>query len=297
MEYNRLTPKNKEKCDMEIKLSAFADESCDSFSGQIDALKRNGLGYLEIRNLDGLNVSKLTLSRAKELRQILDGEGLSVWSIGSPIGKIQIGDDFEAHMDLYRHTLDVAGELGAKNIRLFSFFMPKNEDPAQYKNLVLDRMARFVETAAEYGVNPCHENEKGIYGDVAARCLELHRAVPGLKAVFDPANFVQCGQDTLEAWIMLSPYVHYLHIKDALSDGRVVPPGTGLGNVPAIVRAYLAQGGNAISLEPHLYAFVGLKSLEQEGEESVVGAMAFADAPAAFDYAANTLKTILEEIV
>lgn len=282
---------------MDIKLSAFADESCDGFAGQVDALKRNGLGYLEIRNLDGLNVSKLSLAQAKEIRQILDGEGLGVWSIGSPIGKIQISDDFEAHMELYRHTLEVAGVLGAGNIRLFSFFMPKNENPAQYKNLVLDRMGRFAETAKAFGVTACHENEKGIYGDVACRCLEIHRAVPELKAVFDPANFVQCGQNTLEAWEILQPHVHYLHIKDALADGQVVPPGTGLGNVPAIVRAYLAQGGNVFSLEPHLYEFVGLKSLEQEGEESVVGAMAFADAPAAFDYAANTFKSILEGIL
>ena len=282
---------------MEIKLSAFADESSDIFSGQIDALKRNGLGYLEIRNLDGQNVSKLSLAQARQIRQQLEAEGLGVWSIGSPIGKIQIDDDFEAHMDLYRHTLDVAGELGAGNIRLFSFFMPKDQDPIQYQNLVIDRMARFVETAKPYGVVPCHENEKGIYGDVASRCLELLQAVPGLKAVFDPANFVQCGQDTLEAWELLHPYVHYLHIKDALSDGQVVPPGTGLGNVPAIVRNYLAQGGRAISMEPHLYEFVGLKSLEQEGEESVVGAMAFSDAPSAFDYAVNTFKTILEGIL
>ena len=282
---------------MNLLLSAFADESCDGFFGQIDALKRNALGYLEIRNLDGMNVSKLTLERAREIRNILDGEGLGVWSVGSPIGKIQISDDFEAHMDLYRHTLDVAGELGAGNIRLFSFFMPKGEDPGQYKNLVLERMARFAETAKPYGVNPCHENEKGIYGDIASRCLEIHQAVPGLKAVFDPANFVQCGQDTLEAWKLLSPYVHYLHIKDALANGQVVPPGKGLGNVPTIVGNYLAQGGKAISLEPHLYEFVGLKSLEQEGDESVVGAMAFADAPAAFDFAVNTFKTILEGIL
>ena len=154
-----------------------------------------------------------------------------------------------------------------------------------------------METAAPYGVNPCHENEKGIYGDIASRCLELHQAVPGLKAVFDPANFVQCGQDTLEAWGMLSAYVHYLHIKDALPSGQVVPPGKGLGNVPAIVGAYLEKGGSAVSLEPHLYEFVGLKALEQEGEESVVGAMNFADAPSAFDYAVNTFKSVLEEIV
>lgn len=282
---------------MSYCLSAFADESSDSFLGQIDALKRNGLGYLEIRNLDGLNVSKLTLSRAKEIHNILSNEGLGVWSIGSPIGKIQVGDDFVAHMDTYRHTLEVANVLGAANIRLFSFFMPKNENPDNYRSLVLDRMARFTETAKEFGITPCHENEKGIYGDIASRCLDLHKEIPELKAVFDPANFVQCGQNTLEAWHTLKPYVHYLHIKDALPNGQVVPPGQGFGNIESLIRDYFALGGKVLSLEPHLYEFVGLKSLEQEGEESVVGAMSFSDAPTAFDYAADTLKTILEGIL
>lgn len=279
---------------MEFKLSAFADESSDLFSGQIDALKRNGFGFLEIRNLDGRNVTTLSCQEAREHARVLRDNGLALWSMGSPIGKIAIDGDFEAHMDLYRHTLDLAGEFGAQNIRLFSFFMPKNHDPEEYASLVIDRMGAFVELAEKYGINPCHENEKGIYGDIACRCLKLHKAVPGLKAVFDPANFVQCGQDTGEAWEMLSPYVHYMHIKDALPDGSVVPPGTGKGNVPELIRKYHALGGQVLSLEPHLYEFVGLKSLEQESSESVVGAMSFATAEEAFDYAANTLKKILE---
>ena len=47
-------------------------------------------------------------------------------------------------------------------------------------------------------------------------------------------------------------------------------------------------------MEHHLYEFVGLNSLELEGKESVVGSMSYPDAPTAFDYAANTLKIILE---
>lgn len=279
---------------MQFQLSAFADESSNAFSGQIDTLKRNGLSYLEIRNLDGKNVTELTAAEAKQLTQILNDNGLHVWSIGSPIGKIAIDGDFDAHMDLYRHTLDLAGELGAANIRLFSFFMPKDKAPEDYRDLVLERMALIAETAAKYGITACHENEKGIYGDTAKRCLELHRAVPQLKAVFDPANFVQCGQDTLEAWETLHTYIHYMHIKDALPDGSVVPPGAGAGNLPALIAKYHAQGGQVLSLEPHLFDFVGLKALEQEGEESVVGGMSFTTAETAFDYAANTLKKILE---
>lgn len=279
---------------MQFQFSAFADESSNAFAGQLDALKRNGFRYLEIRNVDGLNVTKLTAAQAREMNAQLRDNGLQVWSMGSPIGKIAIDGDFDAHLDLYKHTLDLAGEFGAQRIRLFSFFMPKDQDPAQFKNLVLERMAIFADIAKPYGVTACHENEKGIYGDIASRCLEIHQAVPELGGVFDPANFVQCGQDTLQAWEKLHNYINYMHIKDALPDGRVVPPGTGEGNVAQLLKLYGAQGGKVVSLEPHLTKFIGLSDLEQEGDESVVGALRFNSNEEAFDYAANSLKKLLE---
>ena len=95
---------------------------------------------------------------------------------------------------------------------------------------------------------------------------------------------------------MLKNDVHYMHIKDALPNGNVVAPGTGKGNVPGLIAKYFAQGGEVLSLEPHLFEFAGLKALEQEGEESLVGALSFETAEAAFDHAAMKLKNILEEI-
>jgi len=281
---------------MKFQFAAFADESSDSFTGQVDALVRSGYQFLEIRNLDGRNVTSLTLEEAKEVDRILRDKGLSVRSVGSPIGKIDIDGDFDAHMELYKHTLELANIFGAQQIRLFSFFMPKDADPENYKNEVIDRMGLIARTAKEFGVIACHENEKGIYGDIATRCLEIHKAVPELRAVFDPANFVQCGQDTLQAWELLHPYVEYMHIKDALANGQVVPPGSGIGNVPELVARYGEQGGKVLSLEPHLFDFVGLKSLEREGEESVVGTMAFATSEEAFDFAVQNLKKIVEGI-
>ena len=281
---------------MKFRFAAFADESSNEFAGQIDALKRNGYSFLEIRNVDGKNFTELTLARAKEMAAVLADNGLSVRSLGSPIGKIKIADDFAAHVELLKHTLELGNVFGAQQIRLFSFFMPKEEDPTQYCAQVIDQVAVMAKVAKEFGIQACHENEKGIYGDNAARCLELLQAVPELKAVFDPANFVQCGQDTLEAWEMLHPYVEYMHIKDALPSGKVVPPGMGAGNVPAIVAKYAAQGGSILSLEPHLTKFVGLKALEQEGDESIVGDMNFANNEEAFDFAVNNLYKIVEGI-
>lgn len=280
---------------MHFLYSAFADESSNALADQIDALKRNDFQYLEIRNIDEKNVSDLTLQEAKDKNAALKDNGLAVWSIGSRIGKIKIDDDFQAHLDLYKHTLDLAGEFGANRIRLFSFYLPKEEDPAVYKELVLERMAIFANLAKSYGILACHENEKGIYGDIASRCLDIHKAVPELGGVFDPANFVQCNQDTLEAWDMLKDYIDYMHIKDSLTDGRVVPPGDGAGNVAQLLRFFAAQGGKVLSLEPHLTNFVGLASLEDSASKSAVGNLSFDSNEAAFDFAANSLKKLTEE--
>lgn len=254
------------------QLYAFADESDAQLCGQIAAMKRCGLDGLEIRNVDGQNVSQISLDKAREIRKRLDGEGLCVWSIGSPIGKIKIDkDDFNAHLEVFRHTLEVAHVLDAKCFRLFSFYMPKGANPEDYREEIIDRLGQLCTIAQDSGIVLCHENEKGIYGDNAARCLTLHRALPELRGVFDPANFVQVGQDTEKAWELLAPYIHYMHIKDALSDGSVVPAGKGEGHVASIVEQYVRGGGTAFTLEPHLAVFSGLAALEQGGNVSEVG--------------------------
>ena len=280
-----------------MRIFAFADEADKLGDGQIAAMKRNGLQGLEVRGVDGVNVSKITLDKARELRKKMDDNGLVTWSIGSPIGKIKLEDDFNAHLDTLRHCLEVADILGVKNLRLFSFYMPKDEDPIPYKNEVIDRMGAFLDVARGSGVLLCHENEKGIYGDIATRCLELHQALPELGGIFDPANYVQCGQDTMAGWELLKDHIHYLHIKDALADGSVVPAGKGIGNVPFIVKSFMEQGGNACTMEPHLKVFDGLKALEESGNTSVVGGIyRYPDANTAFDAACDAMKAILKEV-
>ncbi len=277
---------------MQFHIHSFADEAGAGLSAQIAAMKRNGHEGLEIRNLGGRNVTELSEKEAAEVAKALADEGLRVWSVGSPIGKIGIHDDFPAHLELFRHTLELAAIFGAEAFRLFSFYIPKGEDPALYREEVIERLGRLCDLGRPYGIALCHENEKGIYGDLAPRCLELHRALPGLSAVFDPANFIQCGQETLSAWELLAPYVKYLHIKDALENGVVVPAGAGLGHVAEIVRAYAAQGGRDLTLEPHLNQLTGTG---MQIEKELLG-LSYPDADAAFDAACAALAGITEAI-
>ena len=277
-----------------IKIYAFADEASPNIDEQIAALKRNGLNGLEIRNVDGVNISDITLEKAKEVKQKLSSNGLITWSVGSPIGKIDIEkDDFKAHIEKLKHTLEIANILESKNIRMFSFYMPEGKEASDYKKEVIDRLGQMCEIAKAYNVFLCHENEKGIYGDIPERCLEIHKAIPKLKGIFDPANFVQSNSDTLEAWDMLKDYIYYMHIKDAKIDGTVVPAGMGDGNVEKVVKNFIEKGGNSFTIEPHLTVFEGFSHLERKGETSVITEYGYPDSNTAFDTACNAFKGLL----
>lgn len=280
------------------QIFAFADEASPIIDQQIIAMRRNSLQGLEIRAVDGQNVSSITVEKAKEVYHKISDAGLRVWSIGSPIGKIDIEkDDFDQHLDTLKRTVDIAHELKCDNIRMFSFYLPQGKSPSDYKNEVMDRLHRMAEAVRGSDVVLCHENEKGIYGDNAARCKEIITEVPELAGVFDPANFVQCCQDTLEAWKLLKDRIKYLHIKDAMfADGSVVPAGKGEGNVAFIVKDFLAGGGTCMTIEPHLKVFGGLKALERAGEETKMAkGYCYETNDEAFDAACAALRAILAE--
>lgn len=278
-----------------IKISGFADEIDDSFAKQLEVVNKLGIEYIELRSADGINVSEFTKEKAKEVRNALKEYGIQVSSIGSPIGKIDITADFEPHFDVFQKVVELAQYLETPYIRMFSFFMPKGEDPANYRDEVLYRLKRLIEYAEKNNVILLHENEKDIYGDIACRCEDLMKECfcDHFAAVFDFANFVQCGQDTLKAYEMMKPYIRYVHIKDALSqDGTVVPAGHGDGQVARILEHLDKQGYKGfLSLEPHLTNFTGLKYLEKDAQERA----SHWDGETAFTLAYESLTKILKE--
>ena len=218
-------------------VSCFADEIAESLDRQIEVLSRLGISYVELRSADGINVSDFTMNFAKEVKKKLDQANIRISAIGSPIGKIGIDDDFDAHLQKLSHTEQMADIFETPYIRMFSFYIPENYAAADCRSEVLFRTEAMVAEAAHNNITLLHENEKGIYGDNASRCLDLMQQFAGkhFSCTFDFANFIQCGQDPSKAYEMLSPYISYIHVKDALfATGEVVPAGTGDGHLPDI---------------------------------------------------------------
>ncbi len=275
-------------------ITGFADEIDPMLDKQMEVLDKLGMSYIEMRGVDGKGLVYCSMEEVKDIKRRLTDKGIRLSSVGSPIGKIGIGDEFAPHMELLRHTVEIAHEMEVPYIRMFSFYIPGEEKPEAYREQVLDRLGQMADYAAAQDIVLLHENEKGIYGDNGARCREIMEALYGehFKAVFDFANFVQCGQDTLEAYEMLKDYIEYIHVKDALwKDGSVVPAGYGDGHVKEILQRLWQRGYTGfLSLEPHLTDFTGFAQLEEGGriEKKLSG-------PEAFTLAHDSLVKLLKE--
>jgi sugar phosphate isomerase/epimerase len=238
-------------------LSGFSDEISPDFEQQCALVSKLGMKYLEFRSAWEVNILDLDDDQLARAKDLLSSYQLGVSSIGSPIGKILIDDDFEPHLARARHAADVARYFDAPYIRVFSFFMPEGSDPDSYRDEVLRRMSQLAKVAEEADVVLVHENEKDIYGDIPRRCLDIVESVgsPNLKVAWDAANFVQVGvRPFTEGYALLRPHLEYVQIKDALlTTGEVVKSGEGDGEVVETIRELRSDGFDGFfSLEPHL---------------------------------------------
>ena len=276
-------------------ISGFSDEIDENIEMQFSHLNKLGITYFEPRGINGKNIADLSEDEASELKNTMDKYGVKASSIGSPIGKIAIGDPIEPHLELLKRVINTAKILGTKYIRVFSFYMPQ-KDYTPYRDEVMRRMRMMADIAEDEGVMLLHENEKNIYGDIASRCLEIVEEInsPALKCVFDPANFIQCGQKIYpDAYKLLRPYIEYMHIKDATDEGNVVPSGLGIGNIKAVLSELRDSNYHGfLSLEPHLGSFTGLDGLET-GDKMLDLEHS---SPDKFTCAYQALNTILKEL-
>ena len=269
-----------------IKLSAFADESANSLEGQISALQRNGIAYLEIRNVNGKNVGDLTDEEAKSIEKKLRENGIQVWSIGSAVGKTNIHCDFEKYKLYVRRVCEIAKLLNCKRVRMFSFFNAYEE--SEKVHCYLEEMLKI---AKEENIELCHENEKDIYGDKLCRVEEILNAHPDLKSVYDPANFLQVGEKAEDTQSALISRTEYFHIKDVISaTGELVPAGYGDGKIKELVEK-IATRDIVLSVEPHLAVFKGYSDID--GTE-MKNKFHFSSNEEAFDAAVNGIKSILK---
>jgi len=244
-----------------IRISAFADEISDDLDLQIEVLRSESIFFLDLRGAWGRNVLELDDRQIDMIHKTLDAAAVRVAAIGSPIGKVPIDSPFSETTRGLERAIDLAHALGTDAVRIFSFYAPAHGeavDPSVYREEVIGRVREMTDRARMAGVLLLHENEKGVYGDTVSRCVDLMQSVddPHFLCVFDPANFIQCGQTPYpDGYRALRPWLRHVHVKDARRDGQVTAAGEGDARWPDLLASLRADGYEGFfSLEPHLSA-------------------------------------------
>jgi len=242
------------------KLSAFADEVTEDFRGQVEYLVKENVRYIEPRFLDRKNIMDLSDSELKEVKKILDDNGLKVSAIGSPIGKVRLDEPFEPHLDKFKHAVDLALFFETPFIRVFSYYAPEGKNIDDYRDQVMDRMAAKARLLENVDVTMVHENEAHIYGHTAENCVDIVQTVgsPKLRLAYDPANFVwgeKITNNVEQCWPVMKPYVVHVHIKDWKLGSKDIGsiPGQGDGQIKELLAELAAMDyQGCLTMEPHL---------------------------------------------
>jgi len=279
-------------------LSAFTDEAGVSVAEQIAACKRASLKHLDLRGIEGHSIIDLPEDTARDIKAKLDAADISVHMFGSPIGKLDISDDFDIDAKRLDHLAVMRDVFGCNLVRIFSYYNKQEKPSDVWQTESLNRLKRLRDQAGKLGLVLFHENERHIFGD---RCSEVEviaselRDATVFKLIFDFDNYNQSGDDVWENWLRLKDKTDAFHLKDSDGDNQHVPVGKGQGKVREILADAVAGGWDGpLSLEPHLQHSKAVMATGVSGS----GNSSYADmTPAdAFHSAADSAIQLMDEL-
>lgn len=277
--------------------SAFADEIHHDFDIQLESLKKLGIGMIELRGVDGKSFINLTDDEVMIVKSKLSSAGIGISALGTPIGKIDVDGDFEAHKRLLSRIMDIGDILGCKRLRVFSFYPAEGMSRDEFEEKAFGMLEDLLDMADARAFTLCHENEKDIYGYSPESERRLLDHFGGrLKAVLDNGNFAFCLEDASKGYPLLKDYIEYLHIKDADETGAIVPPGKGVACIKDTLAAINKdrEGDVIITVEPHLMVFTGLSALSKL--DDIRHVYEFESPYQAFEFATEAIRKMIAEL-
>lgn len=260
--------------DLKLPIAAITDEFSPDLEVAVDAMSKIGMTGAELRVLWGKNIMDLTDAELDRAKQILDGKGLQVMSIASPLLKCVLPDSpeidsrfqhdifaskhtYEGQPRLSAHAFEIAHRTGAKIIRVFSYW--RTVEPLKCFDRIVTALGELAEKASKEDLIIGLENEHACNLATGAEAAAALRAVdhPNLKLVWDPANALVSGEVPFPDGYRLLPAnrIAHVHAKDCYIKGHK-PEWGPLGacgiDWKGQIAALLADGYRGyISLETH----------------------------------------------
>jgi sugar phosphate isomerase/epimerase len=251
-----------------MKCSGIADEAGKPIDVQIKAHKELGWDDIEIRTIDGVNLTGVSDEKFDEVYKKVTEAGMTVSSFASELCNWSrpITNDFQVDIDELTRAIPRMHRFNSRIIRIMSY--PNSEEnpwpDEEWRDEALRRIGELAKMAEDGSIMLAHENCNGWAGESPENTLYMLEKIdsPALKVIFDTGNTVHKEQDSFGFYNTVKEHVVHVHVKDAkmTDDGhKHCFPGEGLGNVPEVI-ADLKKSGfeGAVSIEPHVAAVIHL---------------------------------------
>lgn len=257
-----------------FRRAVITDEVSQEPAEAVRLALRFGLEGVEIRSAWEKGPHEFTRAEARALRFLVQDAGLSVCAVASPCFKCVLDDPAQvrSHFELLRRSLDLCGDLGARIVRIFTFWDnggPADGSPSggrlgwpQVARVIVDRLAEAADVALSFGCRLGVENEPSVFGSNGRKVAQLLAIAghPALGAAWDPGNDIydpEGAQPYPDGYENISPHLLHVHVKDAARDPtsgsvRAVPLGDGDVPYPHIFGRLIKDGYTGfVSLETH----------------------------------------------
>jgi len=244
--------------------SGISDEAGVSLETQIKAHQELGWEYMELRLVDGENLSCVADDTFERVYAAVNEAGMKVSGFGGTIGNWakSISGDFQEDTDELKRVIPRMQKFGTKYVRIMTW--PNDADsPLEadaWRDESLRRVRELAKLAEDGGIVMGIENCRGWSGLSPENAVWFLDAVnsPALKWLYDTGNVVGHGQEPWDFYSKIKDYIAYVHIKDSSRAlGHTVVCGEGDAMVPEILADLHRFGYDGfVSIEPHIAAVV-----------------------------------------
>jgi len=248
-----------------ITFSGICDEAAKTLERQCEAHRELGWNHVELRMVDGKNLSTMNENEFGVLCETLDKYGMHVSGYASKIADWSrpITGSFDIDKNDLIQGIPRMKKLNVTGVRIMSY-PNDNLSEDQWQKEAIKRIKELSIIAEDNGIILGHENCSGWGGISWQNNLILLEQVnsPALKVLFDTGNPPGYGQSTWEYYSKVKDHIYYVQIKDALhfsrdEETRYTFPGEGDGCVKSIVRDLIYAGyAGFLSIEPHLSSVI-----------------------------------------
>lgn len=216
-----------------IPIAAITDEFSPDLETALEPMVEIGMKAAELRVVFGKNIMDLTDAELDRVLALTKARGIEIISIASPLLKCVLPDappvdgrfqqdifaskhTFEDQPRLTEHAFAVAKRMGAKIVRVFSYW--RTVEPEKCLDAVVFALEGLAEKAAREGLIIGLENEHACNIGTAAETARVLERVkhPSLKVVWDPANAYVAGEIPFPGGYKLLPphRIAHVHAKD-----------------------------------------------------------------------------------